>query len=74
MGYIGDAGRRLIRAERAEARRRLHAAAYAARIVFEGTGVEGRRAYQFESASFEDRKSTRLNSSHRLTSRMPSSA
>jgi hypothetical protein len=53
MGYIGDAGRRLIRAERTEARRRLHAAAYAARIVFEGTGVEGRRPYQFESASFE---------------------
>lgn len=53
MGYIGDAGRRLIRAERVEARRRLHAAGYAARIVFEGTGAEGRRAYQFESANFE---------------------
>jgi hypothetical protein len=52
-GYLGRACRRLIRGERSEARRRLHAAADAARIVFEGTGVEGRRTYRFEQAEFE---------------------
>jgi hypothetical protein len=51
--FIDDACRRLIRTERRQAHRRLHVAADAARIVFEGTGAEGRRTYRFEQTEFE---------------------
>ena len=39
--------------------------------VYMGGKAFGARQY---ASNFEDRKSTRLNSSHRLESRMPSSA
>ena len=42
--------------------------------VFDLQYAEGRHYYNATRRSAEDRKSTRLNSSHTLASRMPSSA
>ena len=45
--------------------------------VYTTEGVQARRIFTFQKASLNamvDRKSTRLNSSHPTTSRMPSSA
>jgi hypothetical protein len=52
-GFLVSACERIIRGERTDARRRFHVAADTARIVFEGTGVEGRRTYRFEQTEFE---------------------
>ena len=38
------------------------------------SGAEGYPPFNIEAVAEKDRKSTRLNSSHRNTSRMPSSA
>ena len=43
-------------------------------IIFQWSSIALREDMDFYMESVEDRKSTRLNSSHRHTSRMPSSA
>ena len=48
--------------------------AYGAHEVLEGDPIEGMVIAKFPSVKAADRKSTRLNSSHRSLSRMPSSA
>ena len=43
-------------------------------VVDVSCGEDAVKVYTEQNGNFEDRKSTRLNSSHRHTSRMPSSA